>query len=141
MLPTSVPDCHLVRTAIPFLHNSLDDFHYRQADSWSLLQPGFQKATNTALGHDSTVVFSHSPQSTQDRLLCTQLSHRIAGSIPVRRSPIIRMNGKENPRVRVSTAIGLELHAIVIRPKALTPSTHPNLGERSKHKGLHRYAL
>lgn len=36
---------------------------------------------------------------------------------------------------------GRYLHAIASRPETLTPSIHPNLGERSKHQGLHRCAL
>ena len=36
---------------------------------------------------------------------------------------------------------GRMLHAIGARPKSLTPSTHPKLGVKSRHQGLHRYAL
>lgn len=32
-------------------------------------------------------------------------------------------------------------HAIGMRPESLTPSTHPKLGVKSRHQGLHRYAL
>ena len=33
------------------------------------------------------------------------------------------------------------LHAIGARPGSLTPSTHPKLGVKSRHQGLHRCAL
>ena len=36
---------------------------------------------------------------------------------------------------------GRIFHAVGMRPGSLTPSTHPDLGEKSKHQGLHRYAL
>ena len=36
---------------------------------------------------------------------------------------------------------GRMLHAIGARPESLTPSTHPKLGVKSRHQGLHRYAL
>ena len=36
---------------------------------------------------------------------------------------------------------GRMLHAIGARPGSLTPSTHPKLGVKSRHQGLHRYAL
>lgn len=68
--------------------------------------------------------------------------HRITGFTPVRR-PSINLQGDAIgvPQSRVSTTIGSVFHAIETRPKVLTPSTHPKLGVRSKHKGLHRYAL
>ena len=37
--------------------------------------------------------------------------------------------------------LGRILHAIGVRPESLTPSTHPKLGVKSRHQGLHRYAL
>lgn len=68
--------------------------------------------------------------------------HRITGFTPVRRSSINLRGGAIGvPQSRVSTTIGSVFHAIETRPKVLTPSTHPKLGVRSKHKGLHRYAL
>ena len=36
---------------------------------------------------------------------------------------------------------GRMLHAIGARPGSLTPSTHPKLGVKSRHQGLHRCAL
>ena len=36
---------------------------------------------------------------------------------------------------------GRMLHAIGARPRSLTPSTHPKLGVKSRHQGLHRCAL
>ena len=36
---------------------------------------------------------------------------------------------------------GRSVYAVTPRPETLTPSTHPDLGEKSKHQGLHRYAL
>lgn len=109
-------------------------------------------AIGRRVGIESTI-------TTQGRLLCTQrfeaayesdwpvtpvcLSpHRITGFTPVRRSSInSRRNAIGVPQIRVSTAIGSVFHAIETRPKALTPSTHPKLGVRSKHQRLHRCAL
>ena len=36
---------------------------------------------------------------------------------------------------------GRIFHAVGMRPGSLTPSTHPKLGVKSRHQGLHRYAL
>ena len=68
--------------------------------------------------------------------------HRITGFTLVRR-PSINLQGDAIgvPQSRVSTAIGSVFHAIETRPKALTSSTHPKLGVRSKHQRLHRCAL
>ena len=37
--------------------------------------------------------------------------------------------------------LGRILYAIIVRPKILTLSTHPGLGNQSKHQELHRCAL
>ena len=44
-------------------------------------------------------------------------------------------------RVGPPRQLGRDLHAVASRPKALTPSNSPNLGKRSHHQKLHRYAL
>ena len=59
------------------------------------------------------------------------------------RSPGCDLNatGRLSHNSRSPRKSGRSVYAITPRPKALTPSTHPNLGEKSKHQGLHRYAL
>lgn len=68
--------------------------------------------------------------------------HRIAGSYQARTQWLPMQWGcplshsKWSPRKP-----GRMLHAIGARPGSLTPSTHPKLGVKSRHQGLHRYAL
>ena len=83
---------------------------------------------------------------TQGRLHCTQHAIlRTALQVHTRfvreeasaaRSSQLRHTITRSPRKP-----GRILHAIGVRPRSLTPSTHPKLGVKSRHKGLHRYAL
>lgn len=57
------------------------------------------------------------------------------------RSPGTRRYGTAVAQEQVSTETGRSVYAVTPRPETLTPSTHPDLGEKSKHQGLHRYAL
>ena len=50
--------------------------------------------------------------------------------------PVLRRTSFKSPRKP-----GRMFHAIGTRPGSLTPSTHPKLGVKSRHQGLHRCAL
>ena len=57
VLPTGVPDCHLVRTVIPCLpfSDSLGDFHDKTHHSLSLFcKHGFQERYRQSFGHHDT---------------------------------------------------------------------------------------
>ncbi len=110
---------------------------------------------NTEVAAGGSCVCPKSTIPTQGRLLCTQryvggltkfrtfapqyrfhpASYRVSRALLTGASIGVRHNGG-SPRKQ-----GRELHAIASRPETLTPSIHPNLGERSKHQGLHRCAL
>lgn len=94
--------------------------------------------------------------ATQGRLRCTQHFGRLvtgkpdgkAAATPQYRFHPAPLDIHQSQRdaigvrqARVSTAAGSVFHAIETRPEALTPSTHPRLGVRSKHQRLHRCAL
>lgn len=81
-----------------------------------------------------TNVVPESEYFTQGRLHCTQRinnQHRIAGFTPF--SSKSYQNG--SPR-----KLGRDLHAVARRPKILTLSNSPDLGNQSHHQKLHRYA-
>ena len=82
---------------------------------------------------------------TQGRLHCTQ--HAILRTTLQVHTRLVR---EEASKLEFSTSShntrsprksGRMLHAIGARPESLTPSTHPKLGVKSRHQGLHRYAL
>ena len=107
---------------------------------------GFQERYRQPRGHHDrpTVPFPH--MFTQGRLHCTQQrdsAHCFAGSYRIRtrrgfqnRSSQFRRTSFRSPRKP-----GRMRHAIGARPGSLTPSIHPKLGVKSRHQGLHRYAL
>ena len=69
-------------------------------------------------------------------------AHRIAGSYQARtRVGLIKRILPPSHNTRSPRKPGRMLHAIGTRPESLTPSTHPKLGVKSRHHGLHRYAL
>ena len=83
-LPTEVPDCHLVRTAIPCLpsYDSLGDFHSRENRSLSLFcKHGFQKRCRHPLWPQRTAAWSSFPTyslkagyaARSNTILCTAL--------------------------------------------------------------------
>ena len=83
---------------------------------------------------------------TQGRLLYTQ--HAILRTALQVHTRIVREEASANRSSQLRHTItrsprkpGRIPHAIGVRPKFLTPSTHPKLGVKSRHKGLHRYAL
>lgn len=71
---------------------------------------------------------------TQSRLQCTQqLFYRNAGSAQRVRKYLSHPIG--SPR-----NLGRVPYAVMARPKILTPSTSPDLGNQGQHHELHRYA-
>lgn len=82
--PWSLPDCHLVRTAIPYLpsYDSLGDFHSRENRSLSLFcKHGFQKRCRHPLWPQRTAAWSSFPTCSlkagyaarSNTILCTAL--------------------------------------------------------------------
>ena len=69
-------------------------------------------------------------------------AHRLAGSY-LFRTRSSDPNGSQQPshNSRSPRKPGRIFHAIGMRPVSLTPSTHPKLGVKSRHQGLHRCAL
>ena len=145
--PKPVPDCHLVRTVIPRLPkiDSLGAFHNRRADPLASFADAVSRKYHTRFAAGKTVcVAPLSSTATQGRLHCTQ--H--VNAPPYRFNPVsyavllvhkmIRQLSHNNRSPRKP---GRRSHAIENRPKSLTPSTHPKLGVKSRHQGLHRYAL
>ena len=83
---------------------------------------------------------------TQGRLHCTQ--HTILCTALQVHTRLVREEGFQawssqtsSHNTRSPRKPGRMLHAIGARPESLTPSTHPKLGVKSRHQGLHRYAL
>ena len=68
-------------------------------------------------------------------LLCRFIPDSYAKRLPKRSSQLRRT------RFRSPRKPGRMRHAIGARPGSLTPSIHPKLGVKSRHQGLHRYAL
>ena len=67
---------------------------------------------------------------------CRFLPDSYAKRLPKYGVPQLRRTSFKSPRKP-----GRMLHAIGARPRSLTPSTHPKLGVKSRHQGLHRCAL
>ena len=97
-------------------------------------------------GHNiqTFVLFPHI--LTQGRLHCTQ--HAILRTALQVHTRIVREEASTDWSSQLRHTItrsprktGRILHAIGVRPRSLTPSTHPKLGVKSRHQGLHRYAL
>ena len=148
VLPTAVPDCHLVRTVIPYLppKDSLGDFHDRMVHSLSLFcKHGFQERYRQLCGHHNRPRGPLSPHvhSRQATLHTAHDSaHCLAGSYRIRtRSDPSRGFSRRRTSFRSPRKPGRMPHAIGARPGSLTPSIHPKLGVKSRHQGLHRCAL
>ena len=150
VLPSWIPDCHLVRTVIPCLPNydSLGDFHGKMCHSLSLFcKHGFQKQYRQLCGHHNQPPgplspHAHSRQATLHAatrfcaLHCRFIPDSYAKRLPKKRSSQLRRTSFRSPRKP-----GRMRHAIGARPESLTPSIHPKLGVKSRHQGLHRCAL
>ena len=150
-LPKCIPDCHLVRTVIPCLpsYDSLGDFHNRTnlilASFASMVSKSYCSEAIVATNRHLRKLFSPHVHSRQATLHIAHDSvHHFAGSYLIRtrsgfpntRSSQLRRTSFKSPRKP-----GRMLHAIGARPRSLTPSTHPKLGVKSRHQGLHRCAL
>ena len=98
-----------------------------------------------AITHSSTGPLSQHTHSRQATLHTAHDSaHCLAGSYLVRthsRLPIKGVLNLRRTKFRSPRKPGRMLHAIGARPESLTPSTHPKLGVKSRHQGLHRCAL
>ena len=106
---------------------------------------GFQERSQTEPVHctDLHILLSPHIHSRQATLHAARDSaHRLAGSYQARTR--LGPGNRDFPpshNTRSPRKPGRILHAIGVRPGSLTPSTHPKLGVKSKHQGLHRYAL
>ena len=97
-----------------------------------------------ATTNQRVVLFPHI--LTQGRLHCTQ--HAILRTALQVHTRFVREEASHQGVLILRHTItrsprkpGRILHAIGVRPRSLTPSTHPKLGVKSRHQGLHRYAL
>ena len=143
-----VPDCHSVRTSIPYLplSNSLGAFHSITARFLSLFcKCGFTEISPLPMAMGERASLPDPRTFTQGRLRCTQ--HTILCTalqvILLRTRP---EGGQANyaavvAQWQVSAKIGTGATCHCGCPRFLTPSTHPKLGVTRKHQGLHRYAL
>ncbi len=107
---------------------------------------GFQKQFGSCCGHQQSAAGPLSPHthSRQATLHAAHDSvHRLAGSYQARtRSGFPHGSSQTSSHNTWSPRkSGRMLHAIGARPRSLTPSTHPKLGVKSRHQGLHRCAL
>ena len=157
---TTLPDCHLVRTAIPFLPlwNSLGVFHHSLSASLAsfaamvseskgsfMLRPGaitiwpLIRHTHVKAGYICTQRYGPRKRRCTalqvHHLLRTQLEEYHDGSTAMHKNRSPQKQGRGN-------------HAIGNRPEfasahkcVLPPSTHPTLGVSSRHQRFHRYAL
>ncbi len=107
---------------------------------------GFQKQYRQRLWpkHPAASIFF--PRHTHSRQATLHTAHDsvhcLAGSYLVRtRTGPCRGIYPSSHKKRSPRKPGRILHAIGVRPGSLTPSTHPKLGVKSRHQGLHRYAL
>ena len=147
-LPKCIPDCHLVRTVIPCLpsYDSLGVFHskaFRFLASFARMvsrsDDSIGVATTDSCLSSFTAYSLKAGYTARSTRFCAPPCRFIPGSyakrLPLRSSQTSSHN-TWSPRKP-----GRMLHAIGARPESLTPSTHPKLGVKSRHQGLHRYAL
>ena len=126
---------------------SLGVFHNITHRFYPLLQAWFQEAISpSAAATAGNASLLYPRMSTQGRLRCTQhtiLCTALQVLLLFRTQSGLRYNatGRLSHNSRSPRKSGRSVYAITPRPITLTPSTHPNLGEKSKHQGLHRYAL
>ena len=158
MSPAVLPDCHLVRTAIPFLshENSLGDFHHSPSVSLASFADMVSKSRGppVAPAGSEDGLASDPPYPRKAGYICTQRygpgrpMHRIAGSSAVSYtgrkyrdgSTSVHKNRSPRKQGRVNHAIGDRPESASARG-ALPPSTHPKLGVSSRHQRFHRCAL
>ncbi len=130
-LPHPLPDCHLVRTAIPYLplEDCLGDFHSITHRFYPLLQAWFQGAISpSSAATDASASLPYPDMSTQGRLHCTQQrdsAHCIAGSLLFRtQSGFFCKTGSAVAQEQVSTVIGSVGTCHCASPENLNPQ-HP----------------
>ena len=101
---------------------------------------GFQEISPRACGHRNETRCSPFPSCSLKAGYTAHSAnmHRNAGSYLIRTRSALwpHTHKKRSPR-----RPGRIFHAVEMRPESLTPSTHPKLGVKSRHQGLHRYAL
>ena len=144
-----VPDCHLVRTVIPCLPNydSLGVFHRKTFRSLASFASMVSRSDNRRCLYTAIYLFGplsphvHSRQATLHAAtrFCAPPCRFLPGSYASEPRAIGILPPSHN--TRSPRKPGRILHAIGVRPESLTPSTHPKLGVKSRHHGLHRYAL
>ena len=133
------PNRHLEHTIIPTLSrlNSLEDFLDRSRPPLSFFAAWISSGNHRRVLAIRKGVVPDSLHVTQSRLHCTQ--HFYTPHIrfhPSQQTDVTPIHRVGSPRRLVR-----DLHAVASRPKSLTPSNSPNLGKRSRHQKLHRYAL
>ena len=116
--------------------NSLEDFLGRSLPALSFFATRISKSNRICVLAIRGRVDLKSLRLTQSRLHCTQ--HKDA---PHKQVSPRSVEGFHVYRVGSPRQLGRDLHAVASRPKALTPSNSPDLGKRSHHQKLHRYAL
>ena len=148
-LPTYGPDCHSDRTVIPCLspRDSLGVFHNKTIRLLASFARMVSRSddvrcmatTNRRLSSFPTYSLKAGYTARSTRF-CAPPCRFILGScakrLPKKLEFSTSSHNTGSPRKP-----GRILHAIGVRPESLTPSTHPKLGVKSRHQGLHRYAL
>ena len=132
------PNRHLEHTIIPTLSqlNSLEDFLDRSRPPLSFFAAWISSSNHRRVLAIRKGVVPDSLHVTQSRLHCTQHFHTAYQVSPQSVGSFYVAHRVGSPRKLVRG-----LHAVASRPKTLTPSNSPNLGKRSRHQKLHRYAL
>ena len=163
-LPTSLPDCHLVRTAIPILSQGqvLPEQPRCFPPQSNRLLASF--AENISRGNSAGRCGHNVPRSVpypQIPLKAGYSAHstrHLAYAPHCRFNPVTykdrtrcasnvqaRKTGLHTNRVGFSmpleVALSMQARLCRERQDALPPSTHPKLGVQSRHKGLRRCAL
>lgn len=116
--------------------NSLEDFLGRFPPALSFFAKRISKSNRRCVLAIRKDVDPKSLRLTQSRLHCTQRTNAPHKQVSPQSVEGLRLYRVGSPR-----QLGRDLYAITSRPKTLTPSNSPNLGKRSHHQKLHRYAL
>ena len=155
MLPIPVPDCHLVRTAIPYLLVLRQPRCFPQRSDPALIlfcKQSFKEISPKRQGHGAGRVAPlsrpvHARQATLHTAFtaysrvapqCRFISGIVQKSLTTWGVRSCTISGLHSSRVK-------DLYAIKDCPEAAgimpSPSIHPRLGVRSRHHGFHRCAL
>ena len=148
-LPTCGPDCHLDRTVIPRLSpkDSLGVFHRKTKRLLASFARMVSRSNNNRCVAITCRCLSSFPAyslkagyTARSTRFCAPPCRFILGSC-AKRLPNKLEFSTSSHNTGSPRKPGRVRHAIGARPKSLTPSTHPKLGVKSRHQGLHRYAL